>query len=77
MSQRARSCVEIEPDLMATAMGEAEPAQLSGYDKIALSVVRAIHLTATVLIGGTYLIWRLLRGGSGNTGTSWTSYTAD
>ena len=30
-----------------------------------------------VLIGGTYLIWRLLRGGSGNTGTSWTSYTAD
>ena len=27
MSQRAKSCVEIEPDLMATAMGEAEPAQ--------------------------------------------------
>ena len=30
-----------------------------------------------VLIGGTYVIWRLLRGGGGNTGTSWTSYTAD
>ncbi len=29
-----------------------------------------------VLIGGTYVIWRLLRG-SGNTGTSWTSYTSE
>ena len=30
-----------------------------------------------VLVGGTYLIWRILRGGGANTGTSWTSYTAD
>jgi methylated-DNA-[protein]-cysteine S-methyltransferase len=27
VSQRAKSCVEIEPDLVAAAMGEAEPAQ--------------------------------------------------
>ena len=32
MSQRAKSCVEIEPDLMATAMGEAEPAQSRRVD---------------------------------------------
>jgi len=30
-----------------------------------------------VLIGGTYVIWRILRGGGGKTGTSWTGYTAD
>lgn len=30
-----------------------------------------------VLIGGTYVIWRILRGGGSSTGTSWTSYTSD
>ena len=30
-----------------------------------------------VLIGGTYVVWRILRGGGSNTGTSWTSYTSD
>ena len=29
-----------------------------------------------VLAGGVYLVWRMLRGGSG-TSTSWTSYSAE
>jgi methylated-DNA-[protein]-cysteine S-methyltransferase len=32
VSQRAKSCVEVEPDLMATALGEAEPAQRRSVD---------------------------------------------